>query len=132
VLHRGVNQHGQRSRHADAAVGAQRRPFGLDPLAVDVGADGILLEVELHVGVLLADHVHVRLQHDGRPLFEARSGRLADDHVADGVLAVLESVALGEIDQKGDNLALLLRRTGNLRDGVELLPDDAGFESGDR
>ena len=61
----------------------------------------------------------------------ARSGRLAHDHVARGILRIFDIVPAGEVDQKLDDLPLLLRGARNLCDGIELFPDDAGFESGD-
>ena len=123
VLHRLVEHHGQRGGHADTAVGAQRRTFGPDPLAVDTRADGIVVEVELHIGVLFADHVHVRLEDHGCALLHARRGGLAHHDVADGVLFIFDMVLFGEIDQKINDFALLLRRTRHTRDGVELFPD---------
>lgn len=131
VLDRRVEQRGQRGGHADAAVGAERRALGLDPLPVDAGTDGVVLEVELHVGVLLADHVHVRLEDDRRTVLEARGGGFAHDDVARRILAVFDAVALGERHQEVDDPALLLRGARNLRDGIELFPDDARFERGD-
>ena len=111
MLHRLVEHHGQRGGHADTAVGAQRRTFGPDPLAVDTRADGIVVEVELHIGVLFADHVHVRLEDHGCALLHARRGGLAHHDVADGVLFIFDMVLFGEIDQKINDFALLLRRT---------------------
>ena len=130
VLHRLVEHHGQRGGHADTAVGAQRRTFGPDPLAVDTRADGIVVEVELHIGVLFADHVHVRLEDHGCALLHARRGGLAHHDVADGVLFIFDMVLFGEIDQKINDFALLLRRTRHTRDGVELFPDKTRFQRG--
>ena len=129
VLHRRVQQHGQSRRHPDAAVRTQRRPLGLHPLAVDPRADRVVLEVELHVRVLLAHHVHVRLQDHRRAVLVTRRRRLAHHHVPDGVLLVFDVVPPGEIDQKFDDPALLLRGAGNLRDRIELLPHQARFQS---
>ena len=130
VLHRFVEQHGQRSGHADTAVGTQRRALGPDPPAVDARADGIVVEIELHVGILLADHVHMRLEDHRRASFEARRRGLAHHDIADGILFILDIVFFGETDQKVDDLALLFRRTRNARDGVELLPHEAGLQRG--
>ena len=128
VLHRGVDHDGQRGGHADTAVGAQRRTFGPDPPAVDVRADRVVVEIELHVGVLLADHVHVGLEDNRRAILEARRGGFAHHHVADGILLILDVVLPGEIDQEFDDLALLLRGARNPCDGIELLPHDPGFK----
>lgn len=100
MLHRLVEHHGQRGGHADTAVGAQRRTFGPDPLAVDTRADGIVVEVELHIGVLFADHVHVRLEDHGCALLHARRGGLAHHDVADGVLFIFDMVLLAKSTRK--------------------------------
>ena len=126
-----IEQGRQRRRHADAAVGTQRRTLGLHPSAVDTGADGIVLEVELHVGILLADHIHVRLENHGRMLLVAGRGGLAHNDVADLVGTALDAVFAGEGYQILPDLLLLLRRTGDARNGVELLPDELRFQIGD-
>ena len=131
VLRRGVEQHGQCGGHADAAVGAERRSFGLHPPAVDARANGVAFEVEHDVRTLLADHVHVRLQDHARTVLVTRGGGLAHHDVTRGVLTVFDAVLLGERDEKFDDPALFLRRARNPRDGIELLPDDAGFQRGD-
>ena len=61
VLQRLVLQHREDRRRADAVVGAQRRAVGRHPLAIDIGVDGVLREVELLVVVLLRHHVEVCL-----------------------------------------------------------------------
>ena len=50
-----------------------------------------------HVVVLLADHVHVRLQHDGRQLLVALRGRLRDQDVASRILFDREVMVSGEL-----------------------------------
>ena len=131
MLYVGIDQYGQRRGHADAAVRAEGRPFGPDPFAVDAGADGVVFEIELHVGIFLAHHVHVRLQNDGRMCFESGGGGLAHHDVTDGVFLVFEAVLLGESDEVFDDASLFFRRTGHLRNGIEQLPHEAWIQRGD-
>ena len=71
--------------HADAVVCAEGSAACLHPVAVHVGLDGVVVEVKLHVGVLLAHHVEMALQHHGLHLLAARRGGLLDEHVAHGI-----------------------------------------------
>ena len=75
-------QQGQLDGAADTVVGAQRGALGLQPLTVHIGLDGIVLEIDLHIDELVADHVHVALQDDAGLVLHARRGGLADDDVA--------------------------------------------------
>ena len=61
VLQLLVDKHCQSRRNTYTVVGTECRAFGTHPAVLDVRADGILLEVELHVGILLAHHIHVSL-----------------------------------------------------------------------
>ncbi len=115
--------------HADAVVGAQRRAVCLHPFAVDV--DRVVQKVERHVGVLLAHHIHVALEHDGGFALHGGGGRLVHHDVADGVLSVVDAALAGELLQIGDDLFLFFRRTGDLGDLVEDLPYDLRFEFAD-
>ena len=72
----------------------------------------------------------MRLEDHRRASFEARRRGLAHHDIADGILFILDIVFFGETDQKVDDLALLFRRTRNARDGVELLPHEAGLQRG--
>ena len=84
---------GQLDGTAYAVVGTQRGALGLQPLAVDVGLDGVAVEVKVNVDQLVAHHVHVALQDDRGALLVARRGRLADEHIARLVDFRLQSVA---------------------------------------
>ena len=72
----------------------------------------------------------MRLEDHCGAFLEARRGGFAHHDVADGVLLVFDIVFLGEIDQKVDDLALLLRGPRHARNGVELLPHEAGLQRG--
>ena len=73
---------GQFDGAAYAVVGAEGGAFGCKPLAVDIGADGVVVEVELHVDQFVAHHVHVALQDDRLAVLIALGGWFADDDVA--------------------------------------------------
>ena len=122
VLQRVVGQHGQGRGHADAVVGAEGRPVGTHPFAVNHGLYRIGLEVVLLVAVLLRHHVAVALQDDAGAVLVARRGRLAYDdvacRVADGLEPQLPAILLYEVD----GFRLLFRRTRYLRQPVEILP----------
>jgi len=49
------------------------------------------------LGVLLAHHVQVPLEDDGRRILPTEGALLADHHVPRRVLGVLQALALGEV-----------------------------------
>ena len=73
-----IGQHGHRQRHAHAIVGAQCRIAGRDPFAIYVSVDRIFLEIMSRGGVLLRNHVQVRLERHGLASLHAGGGRFAD------------------------------------------------------
>ena len=74
----------------DAVVGAERRPLGLQPVAVADERDPPLGRIVRARRVALAHHVQMALEHhDGRRLASRRPGH-TDDEVATGVLLELE------------------------------------------
>ena len=68
--------------HADAVVGAQRGAVGPHPALLDVGGDGVGLEIVDLARGLLRHHVHVCLEDDAGTVLHPGGGRLADQHVA--------------------------------------------------
>ena len=87
-------QNGQLHRTTDTIVGTQRCPFSGQPLAVDIGLDGVGVKIDLVVHQFVADHIHVALQNDGLAVLHARGGCFADDDVARLVDLGVQSVAL--------------------------------------
>ena len=71
--------------HADTVVRTEGSAVGGYPLGVvlNVRLNGVGLEVEDFVSVLLGNHVHVSLQNDSRVVLHARTGGLANQHIAD-------------------------------------------------
>ena len=71
VLQGLVLQHREAHGDAHAIITAERRAGGLQVLTVDTGNDGILQEVDDHVVILLADHIHVSLEANDRLILES-------------------------------------------------------------
>ena len=114
--------------HAQTVVSTQRGAAGLDPLAVDVGLDGVDLEVVLRLGSLLGHHVHVGLHGDALAVLHARGRGLAHHDVAGGVLEGLHAHLLGEVEQELLDFLNMSRGTGNLRQRIEVAPDARRFQ----
>ncbi len=55
--------------HSNAVVGTEGCTVGCNPVAIHVSLYGIFIKIELFVGVFLAHHVHVSLQHYRRCIF---------------------------------------------------------------
>ena len=125
-----VLQDGHLHGYPDAVVGAEGGAFGSEPVAVNIGLDGVFGEVEVQAGHLLAHHIHVALQHCGLEVFIARGGRLANKHVAHGVLQCFEAELVAEIYEKGAHLLLLVGGAGNLIDLCKAVKDGFGLEGG--
>ena len=90
--------------------------------AVNACADGIGFKIEIHIAVLFADHVHVRLKNDGCDLLLPRCGRFADEYVARFVPEGFQSEAFPGLHQVGNHFALFFGGAGNLVDGMEIFP----------
>ena len=89
-------QYGHFHGHANAIVGTKRCAFSFEPFAVNVGLYGIVFEVECHVLILFAHHVHVALQNDSLAVLISRCGRLANANVARFIYLSFQSEALAK------------------------------------
>ena len=128
VAERVVDKHSQRSSHTDTAVGTEGCALGLHPLAVDVGADGVVHKVVLHVGVLLAHHIGMCLEYNCFVTFVAGGCGLADNHIGGCIDLVFEVVFLGKIDQIGGNFFFVFRGAWHASNLVEDAPHERGLE----
>ena len=74
----------QRHLHgnADTVVGTERCALCLEPIAVHVGLNGVVVKVKFYVFVLFADHVLVALQNHGFAIFKAGCSGFANQDVA--------------------------------------------------
>ncbi len=122
-----VGKDSQRGGHAYAVVGTERGAFGLDPLAVDIGGDGLCGEVKALV-IALAHHVHVPLKYHGRGILVTGSGGYAEHDVTDRVGLGGYAVLLGKVKKVGTNLLFLLGRTRNAGDFVKNRKDSLGLQ----
>ena len=112
---------------ADAIIGTQRRTLCGQPLTIDVGLDGILVEIKLHIDKFVAHHIHMTLQDDGLALFHALGGRLADDDIACLINFRVESVALTPVTEIVDHLLFALGRTRNFVNLRKFCKDNCWF-----
>ena len=93
---------------ADTVISTQCSTFCLHPVSIHISLYGIVVEVELHIVVLLAHHVHVALQNQYRTVLHTRSGRLADDHIAYLVALGFQTKTTAYFQQVFHHLVLLL------------------------
>ena len=128
VHERVVLEHGEDRRHADAVVGPERRAVGRHPLAVDVGVDRVLLEVEDLVVVLLRHHVEVCLQDHALAALHALRGRFAHVDVVRLVLTALQPFRAGEVEDVAADLLLMVRGARDAHDFGKMFPDKRRFE----
>ena len=99
---------GQLDSTANAIVGTQCGAFGCEPFAINVGANGIGVKVEVYVDKLVAHHVHVTLKNHRLAILHAFGGRLANNHVAGFVYAGVKSTALAPVLQIVNHLLFML------------------------
>ena len=71
-------KNGQFYGTTDAIIGPQSSAFGMQPLPVDVGLNGIFVEIEVHIDQLITHHIHVTLQDCRCQMLQTLSRRLAD------------------------------------------------------
>ena len=74
----------QRQFHStsDTVVGTQRGTLSGEPLTIDIGLDGVVVEIYLVVHEFVAHHIHVALQDDRLTVLHSLGGWFADDDVA--------------------------------------------------
>ena len=120
-------QHGQFHGTAYAVVGAQRGALSRQPLAVNIGLDGVVVEINLIVHQFVTHHVHVALQNHRLAVLHAFGGRFTDDDVARLVDLGRQSATLAPLFQVGYHLLFTLRRAWNLVNLRKLLEDYCWF-----
>ena len=113
----------------DAVVRPQRGAFGRDPpLLIDAQAQRIAQKVVAAVGVLFADHVQVRLDHDPRPIGKAGGGRFAHQQVAGGVDFAGQAAAAGQCGHRRPQAGFVARAVGDGADAGKMVPQRLGGE----
>ena len=122
-----AGEDGQLDGTADTVVGTEGGSLCRQPFTVDIGLDGVLVEVERHVYQFVAHHIHVALQDHRLAVLHTLGGSLADQHVARLVNFRLQSVALAPVLQIRNHLLLALRRAGNFVNLRKLFEDNSRF-----
>ncbi len=115
-------QQGHFHGDADTVVGAERCALCLEPIAVHIGLDGVVVEVKFYVLVLFADHILVALQNDRLAVFVTGRTRFPNQHIAGFVHQRFEAKILTKFTEEGSYLFLALGRTRNfvdLREAIE-------------
>ena len=68
-------QNGQLNGTSNAIIGTQRRTFCLQPFAINIGLDCIVVKIEFDIHQLVTNHIHVALQNGcAHVLHSFRSG----------------------------------------------------------
>ena len=116
--------------YTNTVVSTQCSSLGLHPLAVDIGLYGILLEIEIHILVLLANHIHMALEYHGLAVLITWCCSLSDDDVSGFVNLSLQSEAFAELAEKGYHLLFALRRAGYLIHLCKAVEHCLWFKSG--
>ena len=123
-------QHSQRIGHGNAVVAAQRGALGAHIAAVHHGADGVLFEVQLAVGGLIAHHVQMALQDQGRLVLVARGGRGFDEQVAHFILTAGKAVLLRKIFAVVAQGLLVVGGVRDAADRLKIVKNRCRFQSG--
>ena len=100
----------------------------MDPIAFYNHFDPLRIKVEFGVGVLLMDHVQMRLHHDRCSVFHPRTGWFAYDYVAHLVDDRLQSKTFTELFGKFDYSLLFFRRAGDCIEVSKVIPHLSGFQ----
>ena len=86
----------QRQFHgaSDTVISTQRRTLSCQPLAIDIGLDGIVIEINLVIHQFVTHHVHMTLQDNGLAVLHTLRSWFANDNIARFIHFGVQSVAL--------------------------------------
>jgi hypothetical protein len=129
VLDRRVVHDAQCEGDADPVVGAERRPGGEYPVAVDADVDPPFPWIERRVRIALAHHVEVSLEDDDGSVAASARRRDAHDDVPLRVRVGLEVADGRPCEHELPRRTLLLRGPGKARQLEEALPDGRRHET---
>ncbi len=108
MLQRVVRQDGQFGGYADTVVGSQSGTFGSQPFTFDYGFYRVGEEIVLHVVVLLAYHIYMRLQDYRLPVLHTRCGGFLDQYIPGFVDQSLQILFFTECFQVSNHFLFLL------------------------
>ena len=112
-------QEGEAGGDADAVVRAEGGVLRHHPAVLHLVGNRLGEEIEIEVGVLLADHVLVRLKNEDGNVFLAGGGFLDDHHVAGLVRPAFERAFGSEFLQESGHGTFVAGFTGDPGDVLE-------------
>ena len=92
-------QNGEFNGATNTVVGTKSGALSSKPFAINIGLDGVFVEIKLYIDKFIANHVHVALQYDRLAVFIAWSGSLADNDVADFIDMSVQTMAFTPVSQ---------------------------------
>ena len=113
-----IVQNRKRISHCDAVVAAERRSLGINISVVVRQAQTLDRKIDVAVRLLLADHVEMSLQNDGRVRLVSGGGRSIDHDVIVRILHAAQAALLGK---RHAEIAHALRIPRTVGDGAERL-----------
>ena len=131
VNNRSVIENSEHQSDGNAVVGAQGGAVSGEDAVLDDQVDTIGRKVVLDGAQLVAHHVDVALQHDGRGILGAGRSGLANDDVVDLVLIHVEAALLGKRDQEIADALLVARPTGDRADLLKEMEQLGGLVASD-
>ena len=135
ALEGGVNdriviENSEHQSDGDTVVGAQSGAVSGEDAVLDDQVDTVGRKVVLDGTKLVAHHVDVTLQHDGRGILGAGRCGLANDDVVDLVLVHIEAALLGKRNQEIADALLAARPTGDRADLLKEMEQLGGLVAG--
>ena len=110
-------QNGKNHRHGDAVVCAQRGAAGFDKVVVYIHINSVFFKVDGAAVHLLAHHIEMPLQNDGRGVFVSGGAVFEQDHIVRFVADAPQMVlACERFAKRGDPVAV----AGAARNSAEL------------
>ena len=109
----------QHQCHTDAVICAEGSALSFDKIAINIGVNRVIVKVVHGVVVLLAYHIHMRLEDYAWFVFVARSSRFAHDNIACFIDSMFEVMLYGKGFEPFNNLAFALRWARHLGNLVE-------------
>ena len=130
VSNRIVIEDGEHQSDGDTVVGAQGGTVSGKNAILDDQVDAVGRKVVLNGAQLVAHHVDVALEHDGRGVLGAGRSGLANDDVVDLVLIYIEATLLGKRDQEIADALLVARLAGDRADLLKVMEQLDGLVTG--
>ena len=121
-------QHCEDCSRTDTVVGTEGCTISGHPLAIDIGLDGVFLEVKHLVVVLLGHHIEVRLNHHGATILHTCGCGLAYQYVVGLIYLALQTLRCGKVDDVLTNLSLVMRRTRDMCHSLKVTPNALGLQ----